>query len=333
MASTSRKRSREASLPLIPIITKNINSLEDLIEALEEVSYNPRKRAYTKSIRTLIISLENLQALIGMQDVKKTVVKQILYFMQGLHDGKLDMLHTIIQGPPGVGKTELAKALGHIYASMGILSRGTFTIARRSDLVGKYLGHTADKTQQLIDDCKGGVLLIDEAYSLGNSNDHIDSFSKECLDTLNQNLTENKANFMCIIAGYEQALEDCFFSANEGLRRRFSFKYTLTNYSSPELYDILKYKISSDSWFLEENHENIIKFLEKNKDCFPNQGGDIETLYFHSKLAHAQRMVSNPNKKILKIITLEDLNEGFKILTQSRDTKKENSVSISHLYL
>ena len=88
-----------------------------------------------------------------------------------------------------------------------------FKIVKRSDLIGKYLGHTAAKTQKVIDSCKGGVLFIDEAYSLGNPEGR-DSFSKECIDTINQNLTENKANLLCIIAGYKDALDKCFFAYN-----------------------------------------------------------------------------------------------------------------------
>ena len=137
--------------------------------------------------------------------LKKTIFYQLMYFIQNLHDGKLDMLHTIIQGPPGVGKTELGKILCDLYSSLGVLKNKKYIIAKRSDLIGGYLGQTAIKTQAFIDKAKGGVLFIDEAYSLGDA-DKKDSFSKECIDTLNLNLTENKHQMMCIIAGYK----DCF---------------------------------------------------------------------------------------------------------------------------
>merc|ERR1711991_1200935 len=107
-----------------------------------------------------------------------------------------DMLHTVITGPPGVGKTELGRILGHIYKGMGVLKKGHLKIVKRSDLIGKYLGHTAAKTQDVIDECSGGVMFIDEAYSLCNKEGR-DSFSKECIDTLNQNLTERR-DFLCI---------------------------------------------------------------------------------------------------------------------------------------
>ena len=89
------------------------------------------------------------------------------------------MLHTSIEGPPGVGKTKLGRILAHIYSALDIIPSKRFKRVRRTDLIGKYLGHTAHKTQEVINEAEGGVLFIDEAYSLGD-NENRDSFSKEC---------------------------------------------------------------------------------------------------------------------------------------------------------
>ena len=161
-------------------------------------------------------------------------MNQIVFFLQGLNQKERcgscidcsynlpcptnlndDMLHTVITGSPGTGKTELGKILGKVYKAMGVLSNGTFHIAKRSDLIGRFQGHTAVKTQEFIDKCKGGVMFIDEAYSLGNKEQR-DTFSKECIDTINQNLTERR-DFLCIIAGYRKELNKCFFAYNPGL--------------------------------------------------------------------------------------------------------------------
>ena len=149
-----------------------------------------------------------------MNSIKKNIINHIIYYLQDLDDSK-NMIHTIIQGPPGVGKSLLGKIIGDIYYYLGIFNNNLrhhrfeeyrnnypFRVAKRSDLIGRYLGETAIKTQEFIDSCYGGVMFIDEAYSLGN-NEGRDSFSKECIDTINQNLTENKGNFLCIIAGYK----------------------------------------------------------------------------------------------------------------------------------
>ena len=115
------------------------------------------------------------------------------------------------------------------------LENDNFITATRSDLVAKYLGQTADKTQKVIDSALGGVLFIDEAYSLGNQEQR-DSFSKECIDTINENLTEKKTDFICIIAGYKDEIESCFFSYNSGLERRFPVRFTIEEYKPEELY-------------------------------------------------------------------------------------------------
>ena len=147
----------------------------------------------------------------------------ISYFIHGL-SGKGELNHCVITGPPGVGKTTLAALLGDIYLRLGFLKNNNFVVARRSELIGKYCGHTAVQTQEKINEAEGGVLFIDEVYSLGNKKKS-DSFTKECIDTINQNLTEKGDKFLCIVAGYEKDVEECFFAYNRGLERRFPIRF------------------------------------------------------------------------------------------------------------
>mgnify|MGYP003349594333 CR=1 FL=1 len=116
-------------------------------------------------------------------------------------------MHTVIYGPPGSGKTEVAKIIGRIFSNLGILNKKIFKKVSRNDLVAGYLGQTAIKTKDMIKASLGGVLFIDEAYSLGNSEKR-DSFAKECVDTLCEALSEHKHNWMVIIAGYEKDLKE-----------------------------------------------------------------------------------------------------------------------------
>ena len=145
-----------------------------------------------------------------------------------------DMMHAVITGSPGCGKTTFIEILAKIYVKMGILKKGHIVKVRRDQLIGKYLGHTAVQTQERITEATGGILLIDEAYSLGNPEGR-DSFAKECIDTLNQALSEKKKDFICIIAGYKDALDSSFFAYNEGLRRRFPFRYDIAKYSTANI--------------------------------------------------------------------------------------------------
>jgi SpoVK/Ycf46/Vps4 family AAA+-type ATPase len=307
-------------------LTVEINNLDDLIKLGK--SYNPRKRKrYNIDLRTLsylVEPLEELQSMIGLKSVKENIVNQIMYFLQNFHDGKLEMLHTVIQGSPGVGKTALGKILAKIYLNMGILRSDRFFIAKRSDLIGRYLGHTADKTQRVINSCNGGVLFIDEAYSLGDKEGR-DSFSKECLDTLNQNLSENRNNFMCIIAGYENALNECFFSMNEGLERRFNYRFTIEPYEPEDLRLILVKLITEGKWKIKDPiEENLpIEFFKKNK--FKNQGGDMETLFINIKMAHSRRVFSLEESD-KKIITKDDLEKGHLCMNKNTEISKKNKL-------
>ena len=313
-------------------INKKINNINDLIELGK--LYNPKNKYNIDLLKiyNILNPLNKLKNMIGLTNVKKTIVNQIIYFLNDFDDSN-NMMHTVIQGPPGVGKTMLGKIIGEIYYGLGILkgqeskkrdrdfnnkNKFIFNIIKRSDLIGKYLGHTAIKTQKAIDKCSGGVMFIDEAYSLGNKEGR-DSYSKECIDTINQNLTENKANFLCIIAGYKNALDKCFFAYNEGLRRRFTFIYTIDNYTAKELREIFILMINKNKW----DYDKIpIKFFKKNYSCFKNSAGDMETLFLNCKIKHSRRVFGT--ESIKKKLTIEDINEGFKIFVDNRKEVKED---------
>lgn len=345
---------------------EKIRDIGDLIE-LGKTYHCKKNKEYNginlRLLCNLVLPLTELKNMVGMTNVKEQMVNQILFFLQGFNKSKMcgncvdcayklpcarnteDMLHTVITGPPGVGKTELGKILAKVYKEMGVLSKGHFRIASRSDLIGKYLGHTAAKTQALIEECVGGVLFIDEAYSLGNPEGR-DSFSKECIDTINQNLTE-KRDFLCIIAGYKDELEKCFFSYNEGLRRRFTFRYEIKGYDGSELRDIFFTKLKKNGWSysdidmelelnqINEHYKNNADYKKltdlfiKNKSNFPNYGGDMETLFLNSKIVHSNRVVFSDSSS-RRSLTLADINEGMEIYLKNRkysDAKKKNNLS------
>jgi hypothetical protein len=341
----------------------NVTSINDLI-TLGKLYHCKKNKEYNgvnlRILCNLVGPLNELNDMIGMKNVKESIFNQIIFFLQGLNNkplcgkcdecnfklpclkGQDDMLHTIITGSPGCGKTELGKIMGKIYKALGILESDTFKLVTRTDLVGKYLGHTAAKTQQMIDSCKGGVMFIDEAYSLGSgNNDHKDSFSKECLDTLNQNLSERR-DFLCIIAGYKDELEKCFFGVNPGLRRRFTFRYDIDKYTSDELLQIFLLKIEKEGWSIEykkdindTNDTNEIKELKELKETneielkklfhinykeMPHFGGDVETLFLNCKIIHGKRVLFlNSNCK--KVLSIDDIKKGFAKYVSYRKNK------------
>ena len=231
----------------------------------------------------------------------------------------LDGNHRYLLGDTTVThNTLVGKILGNIYKNLGILTKGTFKIAQRSDFVGEYLGSTALKTKKLLESCIGGVLFIDEAYSLGNSEKR-DSFSKEAIDTLNQFLSENSTNFICIIAGYETSLQQCFFSWNPGLERRFPWKFNVASYNIEELKDIFRYQVENNGWLLSSDDSILLEEFEKNKTLFKNNGGDCLVFFDKCKNHHAMR-VFGQDPDIKFIISNEDIKEGMKMFKIFKDS-------------
>jgi hypothetical protein len=310
-----------------------IKTLDDLIKLGNSYNSETSKKYpfNLKKLNALVPTMEKLQEVIGMHDIKSNIVNQILYFLSGIEPND-SMLHTVILGPPGVGKTMVAQIVGEIYFKLGIIKgdgkKFPFIIAKRDDLIAGYLGQTAGKTQATINKAKGGVLFIDEVYQLGSGSDEKrDIFSKECIDTINQNLTENKLNFICIIAGYPEQVQRCFFDVNEGLKRRFPFVYNIEKYTSLELARILESMAKPKGWTI-SNLTDVSNFIKDNYESFPNFGGDIETWFFNIRVAHSLRVFGlHPRNR--KTITKEDLQEGFKLF--KKENKKDEP--FNHMYL
>ena len=266
--------------------------------------------------------------MIGLKSIKTSILDQLLYFMQKLHLSSNDYKHMILYGPPGTGKTEVAKILGSMYSKIGILSKNIFKKATRSDMVAGYLGQTAIKTEKLIKECLGGVLFIDEAYSLGHEDKSGDSYSKECLDTLCEALSYYKEDLIVIIAGYEKELDETIFKTNVGLKSRFIWRFKMEAYDYEELYDIFKLMINNISWCLNDEIKN--EWFKDKKDSFESYGRDIESLVTHVKISHSRRIYGKDQEK--KELTLEDMNNGYKRFIDNK-TKKENKTFLNGLYI
>ena len=212
-------------------------------------------------------------------------------------------------------------------------TRSKFKKVTRSDLIAGYLGQTALKTKDVIKDSLGGVLFIDEAYSLGNTEKR-DSFAKECIDTLCEALSDNKDNLMVIIAGYEKDLNECFFSYNDGLDSRFIWRFKVDDYTAEDLRDIFVKKVGDMGWSVCE--ELKVEWFEKNMKYFKFFGRDMETLFTKTKIAHSRRVFCKPEEMKTKI-TMKDLENGFEIFIKNEEVKNrvnENGLKIlQNMYL
>ena len=294
-------------------LTQPINDLMDLIKLCESYDSEKTYDLDMKRLSQITKQLICLNNMIGMNSIKQDIVDHILYYIQNI-DSEIDMMHTVIYGPPGTGKTEVAKLIANIYLGLGVLKKDVFIKATRSTLIGQYLGQTAPLTQKVINSAIGGVLFIDEVYSLGNSEKR-DSYSKECIDTINENLTDKKTDFICIIAGYKEDVKKCFFSYNKGLERRFPITFQIDNYNGEELFQIFCKKIKDSNWLVGSEIEK--EFFITNYKDFPNFGGDMEILFNRCKKSYTRRtFCSGVNNKM---ISREDLDNGFKIYKIHRD--------------
>ena len=183
------------------------------------------------------------------------------------------------------------------------------------------------KTKRLLTSCTGGVLFIDEAYALGPGQRDKDSFSKEAIDTLNAFLSENKDNFCCIIAGYEEEIKKCFFSVNAGLERRFQWVHNINKYNERDLAEKLIKIINDNNWNNIEIDE-IIKIIKDNKELFSNSGGDIENFYL--SLNYVMQRVFSLDKKYKLTLTRDFFLAAIEMMKENK-LNKEDEFAKSHL--
>ncbi len=266
--------------------------------------------------RTLQDLLDELNALVGLQKVKNKVQDLIMYQKvqkmrreKKLHSVK-NTLHLAFTGNPGTGKATVARIVGRIYKRIGLLSKGHFVEVSRTDLIVGYQGQTALKVERVIEQAKGGVLFIDEAYSI-TENDHADSYGRECLTELTKALENYREDLVVIVAGYTEPMNK-FFDFNPGLKSRFNTFIEFDDYSPNELDMILISICKNNDYILdEEAKEKIHLYFEHQtsaKDENFANGRLVRNLYDDLVMNHARRVINtaNPGSVELSMIKAED---------------------------
>jgi SpoVK/Ycf46/Vps4 family AAA+-type ATPase len=302
-------------------INVTINHLSDLLTIIEENPYSSQKEYNIDlyGLHKIKSELQDIHNMIGLEEMKTAILKQLLYFIQGFADDDMggEYKHTILTGPPGTGKTELAKMMGAMYSKVGILKNNHFKKVTRTDLVAGYLGQTAIKTRKVIDECLGGVLFIDEAYSLQPN----DMYAKECVDTLCEALSDHKKDLMVIIAGYQDDLKETFFKTNTGLSSRFIWRFNIDKYNADELHRIFVRMVEKQKWSLESTVK--CKWFHDQLDVFLDNGRSMEQLFLLTKIAHSKRIFGK-DAKLKRSLSLADLDEGCKMYKENMKTKPNN---------
>lgn len=284
---------------------------------------------------TLEEAMAELNSLIGLEAVKKDVDSLVnlvkvrtLRKERGLKCPDMS-LHLVFSGNPGTGKTTVARIIGKIFNALGLLSKGHLVEVDRSGLVAGYVGQTAIKTQEVIQKALGGVLFIDEAYTLAPENADKD-FGQEAIDTILKAMEDHRDDFVVIVAGYA-SLMPRFIDSNPGLKSRFNKYLFFEDYNGQQLYEIFLSRVKSNDYRLDDQaaqaiQEHLEELYEDRDENFGN-ARDVRNLFERIVANQANRVaaLSAPTDEDLLTITTADLEGLVDLPVQQASAEEETT--------
>jgi len=332
----------QPSFKFIDVISKNRKLTEDLSSSPKEVlqeklfdsddEENHDEQTDLQTIQEFTPSeeeslqelLDELDSLVGLQNVKKRIYEYVHYiqFLKvrqelGFQENNKFNLHSVFIGNPGTGKTTVAKLIGKIYHKLGLLSDGTLYEVGRAELIGQYIGQTAPKVKDVIEHARGGVLFIDEAYSLMRSSDDDRDYGNEAIEVLLKEMSDGCGNIAIFVAGYPKEM-NVFLDSNPGLRSRFNLFLEFDDYLPQELIAILD-RVATQKGvnFTQEAthllHKHIIAEYRKRNKTFGN-ARFVEGLLEEAKRTLGMRVMKNftselYTRELISTITESDINQ------------------------
>lgn len=315
---------------------KGSKSREAKAELAQE---KPKEEPNEETQESLEELMAQLNSLTGLAQVKEDVASlvNLLKIRKLRKERKMKdipvSMHLVFTGNPGTGKTTVARLLGKIYRALGALSKGQLVEVDRSELVSGYVGQTAIKTQEVAESALGGVLFIDEAYSLTSGKDKSD-FGYEAVNTLLVEMENHREDLAVIVAGYPEPMEE-FLASNPGLKSRFNKFIDFPDYSAKELMEIFEGMAGKSGYRLdkaarEKGSEIFEKMYAARDENFAN-GRAVRNFFEKVMTAQANRLASLdevPSNEQLELLEAKDLQEGARAMQKTQgvsETKQQNA--------
>lgn len=270
--------------------------------------------------------MECFDGLVGMDALKESI-SDMLKFIICVGHSQDHFLNVVLTGPPGTGKTTVAKTLFRVFNMLDVFGDvdQKLTVLTRSDLVGNYLGQSCNKTKKVLDACKGGVVFIDEFYSLLEGRD---DYGRQVLHTLNAFIGENPDTIF-IVAGYAKMMEP-IYEAQPGLRRRFPWNFHIDDYSAKQLFKIFRQQLKAHKWKV-RHPKQVLKLFETNRAKLTHFGGDCHNIAFRSKLLYAKRNWLYP--KCDRRLETDDVRAAMEQLLRRKAQQTQESPPCESMYL
>jgi len=311
-------------IAVIPLETGFENEEGDIEIGNVPQAYLALNEAPVSPNESLEAQIAKMDELVGLEELKDEIKNHVKYLNflklrqeKGFSDAENISLHSVFTGNPGTGKTTVVKMLGQIYKSMGLLSKGHVKEVDRSHLIGEYIGQTAPKVKKALEEAKGGILFIDEAYSLARESDDSKDFGREVIEVLVKEMSDGNKDVAIMVAGYPREMEN-FLDSNPGLKSRFKHFFHFDDYLPEELHQIALLAAKERAVNITEEADNYL--FDALTEAFRNR----DKTFGNARFAHAtiEEAKMNLGLRLMQRSDVKDLNPEQLSLIETDDIKK-----------